>query len=257
MRASIFERPPAYLRGMHATLTVFRFPRLGWLFGFWAMALFRIPLAMNRRFLFSRLMGSGLNGTFDIRPDLAQWAVMCFHREPPDVEGMRTDSDGWRKGYYGSFITAYWRLFRCETWTIALEVVSGHGTWDGLALGDALPARNRSAEDRPIAVLTRATIRLTRLRHFWSNVPPVSREFFATEGVRLSLGIGEAPLFRQATFSLWESESRMRDFAYRSIAHRDVVSRTRKERWYTEEMFLRFHPMQSIGTFKGRRIAAS
>ena len=257
MRAFLFQPPPAYLRGMHATLTVFRFPRLGWLFGFWAMALFLLPLWMNRRFLFSRLMGSGLNGTFDIRPDLAQWAVLCFHTVPPDIEGMRSDADGWKRDFYGPFIAAYWRLLGCETWTIALEVVSGHGTWDGRALGDGLPARSRGVEDRPIAVLTRATIRLTRLRHFWSNVPPVSREFFATEGVRLSLGIGEAPLFRQATFSLWESESRMREFAYRNPAHRDVINRTRKERWYTEEMFLRFLPMESIGTLKGRRIDAS
>jgi hypothetical protein len=240
---------------MHATLTVFRFPRLGWLLGFWAMALFRIPLSLNRRFAFSRLMGSGRNGSFDIQPDLAQWAVICFQKDPPDTAGMRADAEAWRKSHYGGFISGYWRLFRCETWSIALEVVSGHGTWDGRALAESLPARIRPEEDRPIAVLTRATIRLTRLRHFWSNVPPVSREFFGTEGVRLSVGIGEAPLFRQATFSLWDSEARMREFAYRSSAHRDVISRTRKERWYTEEMFLRFHPMEAAGTVKGREIA--
>ena len=242
---------------MYATLTVFRFPWLGWLLGFWAMALFRIPLMLNRSFVFSRLLGSGLNGTFDIRPDLSQWAVICFRREPPDVEGMTTDADEWIRRHYGRFIHGYWKFFRCETWTVALEVVSGHGTWDGQALAEAVPTRHAEKDDKPIAVLTRATIRLTRLRHFWRNVPPVSREFFATEGVRLSVGIGEAPFFRQATFSLWENEARMREFAYRSTSHRDVIARTRRERWYTEEMFLRFRPMQAAGTFKGRIVSVS
>jgi hypothetical protein len=240
---------------MHATLTVFRFPRLGWLLGFWAMALFRIPLSLDRRFVFSRLMGSGRNGTFDIRPDLAQWAVICFQKDPPDTAGMRTDAMAWRKSHYGGFISGYWRLFRCETWTVALEVVSGHGTWDGHALAGSNPVRSRPEDDRPIAVLTRATIRLSRLRHFWRNVPPVSREFFASEGVRLSVGIGEAPLFRQATFSLWDSEGRMREFAYSSTTHRDVIARTRRERWYTEEMFLRFRPLCATGTLKGRGVS--
>lgn len=242
---------------MYATLTVFRFPRLGWLFGFWAMALFRFPLASNRRFLFSRLMGSGLNGTFDIVPDLSQWAVISFQKEPPDTDGMRTDASAWKKAHYGGFISGYWRRLGCETWSVALEVVSGHGTWDGRALAESVPARNRAEDDRPVAVLTRATIRLTRLRHFWRNVPPVSREFFGSEGVRLSVGIGEAPFFRQATFSLWDSEGRMRDFAYRSPAHRDVVARTRKEGWYREEMFLRFRPLEAAGTFKGRSVPVS
>ena len=197
----------------------------------------------------------GRNGTFDIVPDLSQWAVIAFSREPPDLETMKSDPNDWLRDFYGGFMTGYWKWSHCETWSIALQVVGGHGTWDGASFVDAtLPQRRNDYGDGPLAVLTRATIRPRRLRSFWRNVPPVSREFFSAEGVRLSVGIGELPLVRQATFSLWDSGERMKDFAYRSPLHRDVIARTRSEGWYSEEMFLRFRPLLSVGSLKGRTI---
>jgi hypothetical protein len=70
-------------------------------------------------------------------------------------------------------------------------------------------------------------------------------------GLLFSAGIGEAPVYRQATFSLWQNSEAMKAFAYRMQEHRDVVRDTRKYAWYSEEMFLRFRPLYSCGSVRG------
>ncbi|HRF27203.1 MAG TPA: spheroidene monooxygenase, partial [Ferruginibacter sp.] len=64
---------------MTTSLTVFRYPvwaiPLAWL----SMGVFRFPLWINRRIRFYKLMGCGLNGTFDKKPDLRQWAILATH----------------------------------------------------------------------------------------------------------------------------------------------------------------------------------
>ena len=66
-----------------------------------------------------------------------------------------------------------------------------------------------------------------------------------------SFGIGEVPLYRQATFSVWESVEDMKAFAYQSAEHREVIQKTRDENWYSEELFARFKLIASFGTLKG------
>ena len=71
-------------------------------------------------------------------------------------------------------------------------------------------------------------------------------------GLRLAVGIGEAPVGLQGTFSLWDSAAALRRFAYAGAAHSAVIARTAPERWYAEELFARFRPFGSSGTWNGR-----
>lgn len=98
-----------------------------------------------------------------------------------------------------------------------------------------------------MAVLTRATIRWNKLSAFWSRAKTVSATMDKARGLRHSIGIGEIPVFKQATFSIWDSSEAMKAFAYQLSAHREVVRDSRKLRWYSEEMFLRMRPLYQLG----------
>ena len=43
----------------------------------------------------------------------------------------------------------------------------------------------------------------------------------------------------------------MKSFAYQGKDHTEVIHKTRKEKWYSEDMFTRFKITGSTGTIKG------
>jgi hypothetical protein len=69
----------------------------------------------------------------------------------------------------------------------------------------------------------------------------------------LAVGVGEAPVGLQGTFSIWESAQALVEFAHRRSAHSQVVRRTALEGWYAEELFARFEVVALSGTFRGRQ----
>lgn len=229
---------------MLVTLTIIRYPKKYVPFALFAMALHRLPLWLNRGISFYKLMGCGKNGTFDKHPDWQQWGILtATNQEIP------SNNNNLYQQLYGSFIARWFKVFNCETCTFFLQPIEGHGKWDGQESFGSLP-KNTEYEGL-IAVLTRATIRLSKLSAFWKNVNQVAVQMGGADGFITSIGIGEMPYIKQATFSVWQSKEKMRSFAYQMHEHTAVIRKTHKENWYSEDMFVRFKPLKVVGTIKG------
>ncbi len=188
-------------------------------------------------------MGTGKNGTFDKTPDFNQWAIFSVFKE----KNFQLESNPINA--YGYFIKHWLRLFSIETFSIQLEPINGHGMWDGKTVFDSFDSTVNY--DGPIATLTRATIRLSKISHFWKHVAPIANKMTSAKGYVFSVGIGEVPWIKQATFSIWESVEDMKTFAYSMKEHSEVVKKTRQEKWYSEDMFVRFKIISSQGKLKG------
>jgi len=176
-------------------------------------------------------MGSGKNGTFDIHPDFNQWAIL-FTAENINIKAP-------------NFIYRYFRFFRCETKEFLLQPIEGHGLWNKKKVFGEL--HQQINDDAVVAVLTRATIKLNRLKNFWSNVDSIADKMSSVKGLIMSYGIGETPWIKQATFSIWQNKNVMKDFAYNMQQHKEVIYKTRNENWYKEEMFVRFRILSVKG----------
>jgi hypothetical protein len=56
---------------------------------------------------------------------------------------------------------------------------------------------------------------------------------------------------RLATLSFWSDGAELDRFVRGQDTHRDIVRRTVAEGWYSEELFARFRPFASSGTWDG------
>src|ERR1700712_3007902 len=160
-----------------AILSIVRYPTWAIPFAFLSMAIFRLPLWLSKKISFYKLMGSGKNGTFDKTPDWQQWAVLLVGR----AEGIEASNESigngqlsMNKEFIPSFLKAYWKFFHCRISTIVLEPIEGHGLWDGKQVFGDLP--KQTSYDGKIAILTRATIRFSKLKAFWGNVGGVANQ---------------------------------------------------------------------------------
>jgi heme-degrading monooxygenase HmoA len=209
------------------------------------MALDRRQLANTPGLMFWKLLGTGSGRSFSVRDaDLRTWALFAVWE----------DVDAWSSFAKSSSYARLWLGLTEERWSALLEPVKWRGTWSGgspFGSGGELLALH---EHEPVAVLTRARVRLSQWRYFARSVPPVAVAVNRTPGLRYTVGIGEAPVGLQATFSIWDSESAMTAFAYRDEAHRNVMQRTVDTGWYAEELFARFRIVESTGTINGRRL---
>jgi heme-degrading monooxygenase HmoA len=224
---------------MIVSLTIVRYRKAFVPFALFAMAIHRLPMMLQQGCSFWKLLGSGRNGTFNLQPDWQQWGLLAVW----------DDRDAYEHFAKTSFVSKWWRILGTESWTILCRPMQSHGQWDGK---EPFGKANKVIAGGPIAVLTRATIKMSRLKHFWSHVDEVANLMVDAPGYITSIGVGEAPVYRQATFSIWENMEQMKAFAYGSKEHAEVIKKTRSEGWYSEELFARFRILESIGTLNGK-----
>ncbi|TYZ06237.1 spheroidene monooxygenase [Hymenobacter lutimineralis] len=197
------------------------------------------PLQRVPGLRFQKLLGSGAGG-FGALPNLLRYGFMAVWESEAAAADFFNTHPLWQE--YEQ---------RCqEIWTAHLAPIKSHGLWDKQNPFDY--AEDGGPADGPVAVLTRAAIRWYKTPRFWRYVAPTSATIAQAPGVLAAIGLGELPVVRQATFSLWTSAQAMQDYAYRSAKHKEVIKLTRQENWYGEELFARFRVLSSRGTLDGR-----
>ncbi len=136
-----------------------------------------------------------------------------------------------------------------ERWTIFMKSILARGSWSNQNPFDLHP--DLDEKNDWLCIITRATIRWRKLYSFWKYVPTSEKPLDKNDGLLYTKGIGEVPIIQMATFSIWKNMEALKKFAYESEAHRVAIQKTRELDWYSEEMFCRFQPYKSIGTWGG------
>jgi spheroidene monooxygenase len=106
-----------------------------------------------------------------------------------------------------------------------------------------------------LAVLTRASILPTKTMAFWRYAPAAQAELKHSPGCLLAMGLGEVPLVRQCTFSLWQDTAAMLAYAQQG-AHQVASAAAYKHQFFSESMFVRMQVLQMAGVWQGRSFDA-
>ncbi|MFD2287496.1 DUF3291 domain-containing protein [Pedobacter petrophilus] len=228
---------------MIAALTITKFRGINIPFAFLGMAILRIPLWLNRECRFWKLMGSGKDAQVDLAPDLKHWAIFTTWDNKEDCDQF----------YERSFPMKWFKFFGYEAFTVLLKPLSSHGLWSGKEPFKADKDYKPSSEQ--IAVITRARINFNKLKEFRSNIKRAADQMKKSDGFILSAGIGENPLLDQATFSIWDSAESMKNYAYKSFDHAEIIKLTRERKWYSEDLFARFEVLEMQGVFNGMAVS--
>jgi hypothetical protein len=204
----------------------------------------RIGLRSTPGLRFAKLLGTGSGETFGVADaDVHRWAQFCVWDSVEDLER-----------FGKSRVLRGWQSIAEESFQATLRPIAWKGQWSGVdpLFGfSPIPAASLDPGTQ-VAAITRARIKPAQWRSFWKAVPPVATSMATTPGLLYRIGIGEAPVGLQGTFSLWESNDSIDTFAYKTAAHRDVVRKTHSSGWYAEEMFARFAVVETVGTLDGR-----
>ena len=198
-----------------------------------AMGMDRFVLRRSKNVGFFKSLGTGKGETFTPSDANAlRWGLI--------VEVQDIDS------FDQSFVVKQWRKNSASEFRALLEPISSHGQW---AKQEPFIA---TAKDwtGPVAAITRARIKWHQNFRFWSSVPPVTMSLKSAPGLISAIGIGEAPIGLQGTFSLWESAEAIKNFAYKGAAHQKAIADTSAFNWYSEELFARFAAHEIRGSLE-------
>lgn len=198
------------------------------------MALDRRSLRRNKSISFWKLLGTGKGETFTPRDaDPRRWGLII------NIEDVALTT------FENSKLMKRWNKKSLDCFEGTLKPIAVHGKWSKKS-----PFKSEIAPidwNGKVVAITRARIKWRKNFLFWRSVPPVTASLKAAPGLIGAIGIGEAPIGLQGTFSIWEDPKTISYFAYRGEAHKEVIAATAREKWYAEEMFGRFALIDSSG----------
>lgn len=185
----------------------------------------------------SKVMGSGDGGGFGIKPSSSRQALFCLFTTEAHADAfLKSPTALAYKQRAQEFCSAKLRAYSCK------------GSWSG----QSIAVTAQQPETGSMATLTRASIRPFSARRFWQMQPASEVSLNAASGCLLATGVGEAPFFRQATFSLWTNVEAMNAYA-RTGAHLAAIQAANAGGFFSESMFARFVPLSLVGSWRGRR----
>jgi len=189
------------------------------------MALDRGALRRIKGVRFAKMLGTGKGETFTPRDaDANRWGALIV------IEGANLEM------LDNSRLINRWRANSISEVRYLLDPISSHGLW-----AKVNPfAYATSQTDGEVIAITRARIKWFQNFRFWRAVPPVTQSLHSSPGLINTIGIGEAPIGLQGTFSHWRTGADLRNFAYKGAAHQDAIAATERHQWYAEELFARF-----------------
>ena len=183
---------------------------------------------------FFKPLGTGSGNGFSIKPDFSTFGfVSVFNSESQAIDFTKSKEMMQYKNTASNFSFVF------------MKTIKSQGEWS-----KQNPFKNsvKFDKNKPLAVITRATIKPKLAHKFWKYVPSVSKSMDAYKELVFSKGIGEFPLLMQATFSVWSSADAMMNYAYSNPKHAEMVKKTRELQWYSEELFARFEPYKLEGS---------
>jgi hypothetical protein len=199
------------------------------------MAIHKFALKRLTGVSFVKLLGTGKGESFTPKDaDPYRWGAL--------VTIQKDNLDNLDK----SKVVRSWQRIAKKEYRAILKPISVHGLWSGKQPFEV----EKFDWNGKIAAITRARIVWRKNLVFWRAVPPVTISLHQSPGLINAIGIGEAPIGLQGTFSLWESAAHLRDFAYKGQAHTQAIKATEENKWYSEELFSRFAVVQERGGLK-------
>ena len=213
------------------TITFFKYGSLRqkWV-AFTNMGLLPSKIARVPGLSFFKLMGSGRRG-FSLRPNWGTYALLSVW-----------DNIASAKDYFSSSLFEAQKT-QCQSHnTYYMRAFQARGLWDDVS---PFEINGQSNTDKPIAVITRATLKTRHLYNFWKHVPIIRNAVFNHEGRIFSIGVGERPFVMQATFSIWESSQKMEAFAHHGKQHKKAIDEVRAKGMFKEELYARFEMIDS------------
>ena len=198
------------------------------------MGLDRLALARRSDVKFWKLLGAGKGETFTPRDaDIRRWGLLVVVDKDSEIANSK--------------MIKCWNKKSQSQFSAQLSPISVNGAWSKKSPFDQIPKVTNDWSGKVVAI-TRARIKWRKNVIFWNSVPPVTTSLHSSPGLISAIGIGEAPIGLQGTFSIWESGEAVKNFAYSGAAHKEAIKATHRHGWYAEEMFARFALIESRGS---------